>query len=39
MRQEKSNDLISHVVYTNNLSMSSKSKKRRGKGDASTVKL
>jgi hypothetical protein len=31
MRQEKGNDLISHVVYTNNLSMSSKSKKRRGK--------
>jgi hypothetical protein len=31
MRQEKGNDLISHVVYTNNLSMSSKSKRRRGK--------
>jgi hypothetical protein len=31
MRQEKGNDSISHVVCTNNLSMSSKSKKRRGK--------
>jgi hypothetical protein len=31
IRQEKGNDLISHVVYTNNLSISSKSKKRRGK--------
>jgi hypothetical protein len=31
MRQEKGNDSISHVVCTNNLSMSSKSKKKRGK--------
>jgi hypothetical protein len=31
MRQEKGNDLISHAVCTNKLSMSSKSKKRRGK--------
>jgi hypothetical protein len=38
MRLEKGNNLISHVVYTNNLSMSSKSKKRRGKGDASSAK-
>ena len=30
-RQEKGNDSISHVICTNNLSMSSKSKKRRGK--------
>jgi hypothetical protein len=30
-KQEKSNDSISHVICTNNLSMSSKSKKRRGK--------
>jgi hypothetical protein len=31
MRQEKGNESISHVVCTNNLSMSSKSKKRKGK--------
>jgi hypothetical protein len=31
MRQEKGNESISHVVCTNNLSMSSKSKRRRGK--------
>jgi hypothetical protein len=31
MRQEKGNVSISHVVCTNNLSVSSKSKKRRGK--------
>jgi hypothetical protein len=31
MRQEKGNDSVSHVICTNNLSMSSKSKKRRGK--------
>jgi hypothetical protein len=31
MKQEKGNDSTSHVVCTNNLSVSSKSKKRRGK--------